>query len=177
MKSFNHRVFQVGQNILVGVFLSIGSTATVQLSASAQPAYGSYIGVGPSFGVTQGGAIHEGRQIAAVVAARYKFLELPLSARVQGMFFSGTTAIIPTVSYDIPLNWQTDVYIGAGYSFSDGGSPSPVGNRSTFVIQPGIDIVLPGSDFVIFGNAIYAIDAYKSGGGAVALQGGVGIRF
>lgn len=156
---------------------AMGLALMTASTASAQAAYGSYIGVGPSVGLTQG-APGEGRQISAVVAARYKLLEVPLSIRTQALLFSGTTAIVPTISYDIPLNWQTDAYIGAGYSFSNGDQPSPIGNKNAIVLQPGIDYVLPDSNIVVFGNALIAFDAYRTAGGtAVSLQGGVGLRF
>ncbi|MDX2100440.1 MAG: hypothetical protein SFW36_21910 [Leptolyngbyaceae cyanobacterium bins.59] len=162
---------------LAGITIAAGFIGANPLPAAAQAAYGSYVGIGPSFGLTSGGRPNEGSRTAAVVSARYKFLEIPISARAQVLLFSGTTAVVPTVSYDFPINWQTDVYIGAGYSFSDGNDPSPLGNRNSIVIQPGIDYVLPNSNLVLFGNAIYALDAYKSGGSAVSVQGGVGLRF
>ncbi|MEB3337845.1 MAG: hypothetical protein VKJ46_10305 [Leptolyngbyaceae bacterium] len=157
--------------------LASGFILTTQSTSLAQAAYGSYVGVGVSTGLTQGGGAYEGRQLAATITGRYKMLEFPVSLRGQALVFSGTTAIIPVVSYDVPLNWQTDAYIGAGYSFSSGDSPSPVGNKNAFVIQPGIDYSVPESNLVIFGNAIFAFDAYRSGGTAASLQGGVGLRF
>lgn len=155
--------------------LGVGTFASQP--ALAQAAYGSYIGVGPAFGVA-GGNDRDGRSASAVIAVRYKLLETPISLRTQAYVFGGTAAVVPTVSYDIPLNWQTDVYIGAGYSFSNGEEASPVGNRNGFAIQPGVDYVLPSGNTVIFGNAVIAFDAYRDGGGtAVSLQGGVGLRF
>lgn len=157
--------------------LAGGMVLTHQSTSLAQAAYGSYVGVGASVGLTQGGGASEGRQLSAVISGRYKLLEMPVSFRGQALVFSGTTAIIPVVSYDIPLNWQTDAYIGAGYSFSSGDAPSPVGNKNAFVIQPGVDYSIPESNLVLFGNAIFAFDAYRSGGTAASVQGGVGLRF
>lgn len=163
--------------------LSLGAIALGTLSlnpqpAQAQAAYGSYIGVGPAFGLVEG----EGgsRQIAGVIAVRYKFLEVPLSMRVQGFILGGSAAVVPTLSYDFPLNWQTDAYIGAGYSFANGDEASPLGNQSGFALQPGIDYMIPSSNAVIFGNAVIAFDAYRNTGDretAVSLQGGIGLRF
>jgi len=144
--------------------------------ASAQAAYGSYVGVGPSLGFTENSA-GEGRQLGGVVAVRYKLLELPFSLRGQALI-GDNTAVVPAVSYDLPLNWQTDVYLGAGLVFAGGNTPSPVGNQTSFALQPGIDYVIPNSNAVIFGNATIAFDAYGNGGGnAIAVQGGVGLRF
>lgn len=154
--------------------IAIGVSLSAQTPAIAQAAYGSYVGVGPSLGLAEGGR-DEDREISAVVAGRYKFLKAPVSVRTQALI-GDNVAIVPTVSYDFPLNWQTDVYLGAGASIPIGGN-TPVGNQTSFVLQPGIDYALPNSDVVIFGNAIIAFDGYKRGGAAASLQGGVGLRF
>lgn len=145
--------------------------------ASAQAAYGSYVGVGATVGINDND-FGEGRQIGGVVAVRYKLLQAPLSLRAQALI-GASPAVVPTISYDIPLNWQTDVYVGAGVAFGSGNrTPSPVGDKTSFAIQPGIDYVVPNSNAVLFGNAIIAFDAYRDGGGtAVSVQGGVGLRF
>ena len=143
--------------------------------AQAQAAYGSYVGVGVSGGLTRGDD-GTGRKVSAVVNGRYKFLEVPISLRAQAMLGSGV-ALVPTVSYDIPIDWQTDAYVGIGAAIPITGN-TPVGNKTGFAIQPGIDYVLPNSNMVLFGNAVISFDAYKRGGGAAAsLQGGVGLRF
>ncbi|NEP57303.1 MAG: hypothetical protein F6K31_09795 [Symploca sp. SIO2G7] len=172
---------------LTGLFSAVGTLALGSLAgitavafttepASAQAAYGSYVGVGPTIGITEDDQ-GEGQQVGGVIAVRYKLLEYPVSFRTQGLIGSGI-AVVPTVSYDVPLNWQTDVYLGAGVAFADGDSPSPVGDQTSFVLQPGIDHVLPNTNTVLFGNAIIAFDAYRDGGGtAFSLQGGVGLQF
>ncbi|MEA5617189.1 hypothetical protein VB711_04965 [Cronbergia sp. UHCC 0137] len=154
----------------------LGASAILSFAISNQPAqaqvaYGSYVGIGPTFGLTDGG------QIGGVLAFRYKLLETPASFRAQALV-GRSTAVVPTVSYDLPLNWQTDIYLGAGLVLAGGETPSPVGNKISFALQPGIDYVIPNSNTVIFGNAIIAFDAYRnSGGTALSLQGGMGLRF
>ncbi|XPM60809.2 MAG: hypothetical protein EDM05_028060 [Leptolyngbya sp. IPPAS B-1204] len=103
---------------------------------------------------------------------------MPISIRAQALI-GETTAFVPTVSYDVPLNWHTDAYIGMGAAFQDSNeSASPVGNQTSFVLQPGIDHTFPYSNVVLFGNAIIAFDAYKnSNDTAASIQGGVGVRF
>ncbi len=159
------------------ISLTVGMLCLTTSVAQAQPAYGSYVGVGGSFGLTSG-AENEPQDSSIVIAARYRLLEIPVSLRAQILTFSNSTAIVPTVSYDIPINWQTDAYIGAGVAFQSGGDTSPIGNQTSFVLQPGVDYSLPNSNLVLFGNAIIAFDAYRdSGGAAASLQGGVGLRF
>ncbi|MEA5583211.1 hypothetical protein VB620_17920 [Nodularia harveyana UHCC-0300] len=147
------------------------SLAISQQPAQAQVAYGSYVGVGPTVGLT------DGAQVGGVLAARYKLLKLPISFRAQALV-GQNIAVVPTVSYDLPLNWQTDAYLGAGLVLVDGETSSPVGNKISFALQPGIDYVVPNSNTVIFGNAIIAFDAYRdSSTPAISVQGGVGYRF
>ncbi|MBH8555660.1 hypothetical protein I8751_25610 [Nostocaceae cyanobacterium CENA357] len=154
----------------------LGSGAVLSMTVSVQPAqaqvaYGSYVGIGPTVGIT------DGIQLGGVLALRYKLLEAPISFRAQALI-GNNTAVVPTVSYDVPINWQTDAYLGAGLVLAGGGNSSPVGDKISFALQPGIDYVVPNSNTVLFGNAIIAFDAYRdSGGTAVSVQGGVGLRF
>ncbi|RAM50203.1 MAG: hypothetical protein C6Y22_18325 [Hapalosiphonaceae cyanobacterium JJU2] len=157
-------------SVFVGVASSILSLSQFTQPAHAQAAYGSYVGVGPAVGFA------DGTQIGGVVAFRYKLLETPVSFRGQA-FLANNIAIVPTVSYDFPLNWQTDAYLGAGLIFAGGDTPSPVGNKISFALQPGIDYVVPNSNTVLFGNAIIGFDALRGGGTTFSLQGGVGLRF
>ncbi len=157
---------------LVSVILAgslLGFTQFVQ-PAKAQVAYGSYVGVGPTVGFS------DGVQAGGVLAFRYKLLKVPVSFRAQALI-GQSTAVVPTVSYDFPINWQTDAYLGAGVVLAGGSTPSPVGNQISFALQPGVDYIIPNSNTVIFGNAIIAFDAFRDGGTAFAVQGGVGLRF
>ena len=166
---------QIWLSGLASIALTAGILANAQ-SANAQAAYGSYVGVGTTFGATSDDN-GDGQQVGGVISARYKLLQLPISLRAQAFIGEGF-AIVPTVSYDFPLTWQTDAYIGAGVSFAGGDNPSPVGDKTSFAIQPGVDIMLPNSRTALFGNAVIAFDAYRDGGGpAIAIQGGVGLRF
>lgn len=169
--------WQRGLMALGGMALVAAVPLVVPAVAQAQAAYGSYVGAGVGFGVTRGGD-DEPSKTAALVALRYKFLKAPLSIRTQALI-GDATAIVPTISYDIPLNWRTDAYIGVGASIPvSGDRTTPVGNQTSFAIQPGIDYVMPNSSLVLFGNAIIAFDAYRNGSGAAAsFQGGVGLRF
>ncbi|HLP90372.1 MAG TPA: hypothetical protein VK184_17520 [Nostocaceae cyanobacterium] len=155
-----------GSAVGIGLSLIINTQ-----SAQAQAAYGSYVGIGPTVGLT------DGLQLGGVLAFRYKLLESPVSFRTQALV-ADSVALVPTVSYDVPINWQTDAYLGAGVVLAGGETPTPVGNKISFALQPGIDYMVPNSNTVIFGNAIIAFDAYRrSGGTAISLQGGVGFRF
>lgn len=160
------------QTLVSGLVAALSLSLTLNIKpASAQVAYGSYVGVGPTVGIT------EDSQVGGVIAARYKLLKTPVSFRAQALI-GRNTGVVPTVSYDVPLNWQTDAYLGAGVVLTGGNTSSPVGNKISFALQPGVDYMVPNSNTVIFGNAIIAFDAYRdSSSTAVSIQGGVGLRF
>ena len=145
--------------------------------AQAQAAYGSYVGAGGTLGLNDDDN-GDGDGLGLVISGRYKFLALPVSLRAQAFLFNGDLALVPTVSYDFPVSFQTDLYLGAGVSIPTGNDASPVGDQTAFVLQPGVDFAVPGSNLVVFGNAIFAFDAFEDGGGtATAVQAGVGWNF
>lgn len=159
--------------LMLGTGAIASSLALSSQPASAQAAYGSYIGVGGSAGLTE---LDGDRQNALLLAARYKLLALPISLRTQAFFSGDGTAVVPTISYDYPLTWQTDIYLGAGAALTTG--DTPVGQKVSFAIQPGVDFAVPNTRFIVFGNAVIALDAYDDESKpAVSLQGGVGLRF
>lgn len=171
------QLWQSSFMILGGAALATGVLLTAPSAAIAQAAYGSYVGAGVAVGLTHGEP-GEPERTSGVIAARYKFLKLPVSVRAQALIGKRTT-LVPTISYDIPINWRTDVYLGVGAAVPlDDDRTTPLGNKTAFAIQPGIDYVLPNSQAVIFGNAVIAFDAYRKGGNtAASLQAGVGLRF
>ncbi|MEL6469780.1 MAG: hypothetical protein AAFP20_10015 [Cyanobacteria bacterium J06614_10] len=140
---------------------SLAIALSVQSSANAQAAYGSYIGIGPAFG--------DG-ELAVAINGRYNILELPISIR-GAAFLGDGSAFVPTVSYDFPLNFNTEIYAGAGVAFASEGSV--MGDGTSFVLQPGVDYTMDRSNLVFYGNAIIPI----GGDTTTAVQGGVGIQF
>lgn len=180
MKHFDiiqHRAWRQALALSGAIAMAAGYGFSLSSPASAQAAYGSYVGVGGSFGLSDGGPAEDSAS-GVTVALRYRLLNAPISLRAQALI-SDATAIVPTVSYDFPLSWYTDAYIGAGVAIQDADTDaSPIGNQAAFVIQPGIDHNIPRSRWVLFGNAIIAFDAYRQSGDAgVAIQGGAGLRF
>ncbi|MGG6238943.1 hypothetical protein ACQ4N7_09905 [Nodosilinea sp. AN01ver1] len=165
---------------LLAAAATVTGAAIAPEAAQAQVAYGSYVGVGAGVGLTSDAATGQGGGVQGVISGRYRLLRYPVSLRAQAFLFGGDFAFVPTVSYDVPLSWNTDVYLGAGASFVSGGNdnPSNVGDKTSFVLQPGIDYLFPNSNLVAFGNAIFAFDAYRQGGNmAISVQGGVGLQF
>ena len=179
MKSLGQWMSHLAGASLLAVTAAVAGSMLAPEAAEAQVAYGSYVGIGAGIGVTQAAETGQGGGVQGVLAGRYRLLRYPVSLRAQAFIFGGDFAFVPTVSYDVPLNWNTDIYVGAGASFVAGGDdPSIVGDKTSFVLQPGIDYLFPNSNLVAFGNAIFAFDAYSEGGNmGISVQGGVGLQF
>lgn len=179
MKSVGRWMGHIAGASLVAMSAVVTGAVLNPGAAEAQVAYGSYVGLGVGVGLTNDQNTGQGSGVQGLISGRYRFLEMPISARGQAFIFGDNFAFVPTVSYDVPLSWNTDVYLGAGVSFAGGGnSPSAVGDKTAFVLQPGIDHLFPNSNLVAFGNAIFAFDAYREGGNmAISVQGGMGIQF
>jgi len=159
------------------VALAAGFTLGTPSLVKAQAAYGSYLGAGVAFGVTEQAQPNENRNTSGFFAVRYKFLRAPISLRTQVLVGGNGAAIVPTVSYDVPIGWQADAYIGAGASIVRG-DRTPIGNKGSFVIQPGVDYALPNSNLSLFTNAVISFDGYRSNNGtAASIQAGAGLRF
>lgn len=154
---FGKRLASIAGFAIGGLALAL----SLQAPAKAQAAYGSYIGIGPAFG--------DG-EVGVGITGRYNILEAPISIRGSAFLGDGS-AFIPTISYDYPLNFNTELYVGAGVVFGDEGSV--MGDGTSFVLQPGIDYTMTESNLVFYGNAIVPI----GGDNNTALQGGIGIQF
>ncbi|MEM8503263.1 MAG: hypothetical protein AAF716_08940 [Cyanobacteria bacterium P01_D01_bin.1] len=145
----------------VGALVGGLAIVSAQAPAQAQAAYGSYIGIGGAFG--------DG-EIGFAVNGRYNILELPISIRGAAFLGEGS-AFAPTVSYDYPINFNLEAYLGAGVAFASEGSV--MGDGTSFVLQPGVDYSFSRNRLVLYGNALIPI----GGDTNTAIQGGVGVQF
>jgi hypothetical protein len=145
----------------IGALVGGLAIASIQTPAQAQAAYGSYIGIGGAFG--------DG-EIGFSVNGRYNILELPISIRGAAFLGEGS-AFVPTVSYDYPITFNLEAYLGAGVAFASDGSV--MGDGTSFVLQPGVDYTFSNNRLVLYGNALIPI----GGDTNTAVQGGVGIQF
>ncbi|NJP12593.1 MAG: porin family protein [Leptolyngbyaceae cyanobacterium RU_5_1] len=163
--------------------LSALATASVLLSAgaaSAQPKGfdGAYVGGGISAGVTNGGQQEDAANIGGHIQGRVGIPKTPVSARGSVLFGSNNAAIMPMVTYDIPVARDTNVYVGAGYSFVEkDGRNTPLGNKSAPVVTVGAESGIT-KDIVVYGDAKLGVNAYQnSNASALSLQAGLGYRF
>lgn len=149
-------------------------------AASATPTgtNASYIGGGIAAGVTNGGKQGDAATLGGNIQGRLAIPNTPLSARAAILFSSETSAIMPIVSYDLPITNNSNVYLGAGYSFVEAkGKPTPLGNKDAVVLTTGIETQV-NKYVVLYSDAKLGINAYEdSPASAVSFQAGAAYRF
>jgi hypothetical protein len=140
---------------------------------------GAYVGGGFSAGVTNGGQQEDAASLGGNIQGRIAPIpNVPVSARGAILFGPNNTAIMPMLTYDVPVAKNTNVYVGGGYSFVEkDGRNTPLGNKSAPVVTLGAEHSIT-RDIVVYGDAKVGIRAYEnSSASALSLQGGVGYRF
>lgn len=168
----------IGLATLCGV---IASTAMFAGSANAAPVKGmdkGYVGGGLSGSVTNGGTGSDGLNFGGNVQARAPIAGTPISVRGTVMFNGNNSAIVPVVTYDMPVAPGTNVYAGVGGAFvQNQGVNSPIGTRNSVVLNAGVETQV-AKGVVVYTDAKLGINAYQgSPASAVGLSGGVGIQF
>ena len=156
--------FAIATSVLTS-FSAIASAEQVALP-------GSYVGAGISL---QSFATNPS-VVGANLAGRYKFDGVPISARTSVLFGNGGTSVVPTISYDLPVGDRTNVYLGAGASFKVGGDTSMTGDRTSFALQPGVEVSI-NKNVLLYGNAVIPFNGQSNGSAGTSLQAGVGIQF
>ena len=161
----------------------IAPTVLSASRASADPVKGTkadYIGAGVSAGVTNGGSATGGdaATLGGNIQGRLTTQKAPVSVRGAVLFSDDTSAIMPIVTYDVPVTNNANIYVGAGYSFVETeGQPTPLGNSNAPVVTVGAEAQL-GQNIMVYGDTKIGIEAYEnSSASAVSFQGGAGIRF
>lgn len=141
---------------------------------------GAYVGAGIAAGVTNGGQQGTSALLGGNIQGRIApaFEEVPISIRAAILFGSNNSAIMPMLTYDIPVAVNTNVYIGGGYSFVERDrQPTPLGNKSAPVVVLGAESSVT-RDIVLYGDAKLGIKPYhNTDASGLSLQAGVGYRF
>lgn len=149
-------------------------------SASARPegTDANYIGAGVAAGVTNGGQDGDAANFGGNIQGRITTSKAPVSLRGAVLFSDDNSAIMPIVTYDVPVTNNANIYVGAGYSFVETeGQPTPLGNSNAPVVTVGAEAQL-GQNLMVYGDTKIGIEAYEnSSASAVSFQGGAGIRF
>lgn len=148
--------------------------------ASAKPTgtNASYLGAGISAGVTNGGQTGDAATFGGNIQGRLPIPNTPVSARGAILFSDETIAIMPMVSYDVPVTNNANVYLGAGYSFvGENGKPTPLGNKDAVVLTTGVEAEV-SRNILVYSDAKLGINAYEnSPASAVSFQVGAAYRF
>lgn len=159
--------------LLIAPVLSAGT-------ASARPSgtRASYLGAGISTGVTNGGQTGDAAKFGGNIQGRLAIPNTPISARGAILFSNETSAIMPIISYDVPVTNRANVYLGAGYSFVEAnGKPTPLGNKDSVVLTTGLETEVT-KNIMFYTDAKLGIKAYEnSSASAVSLQAGAAYRF
>lgn len=165
---------------LAPVFMPAGKASAQTVKQQPTGTNASYLGVGISAGVTNGGSprYNDDAQFGGNVQGRFAIPNTPISARGALLFGGDTVAVMPMLSYDVPVNNNTNVYLGAGYSFvGDKGKSTPLGNKDAVVLTTGIESQVK-KKVVVYGDVKLGIDAYEdSSASAASIQAGVAYRF
>jgi hypothetical protein len=109
---------------------------------------------------------------------RVDFANSPLSLRGTVFVGESTTAVLPSLSYDVGVGKNTNIYAGVGYAVVDAPAVStPIGNQSGVVVTTGLEAAA-GKNLVIFGDAKLNLnDRTPDGSSKVRVQFGAGLRF
>lgn len=183
--------FKIMKNILKS-FLTISALSAVVIaplmmnagaaSAQSRPTTrgtdASYVGVGVTGGLTNGGDENNAAEFGGNFTGRVKLGNTPVSARGNVIWNNETTAIIPEISVDVPIARGTNAFVTGGYSFiENNGVPTPLGNKDAVVVGAGVESEV-AKNFLLYTNAKVGIRAYEnSGGSAVTINGGLGYSF
>lgn len=102
----------------------------------------------------------------------------PLSIRGTVFVGANANAVLPTLSYDLPLGKSTNLYAGAGYAIvNSNGSATPLGNQNGMVVTTGVEASLDRR-IVVYGDAKLPLNGVSAGSNPkVQVQFGAGFRF
>ncbi|BAZ42956.1 hypothetical protein NIES4101_89270 [Calothrix sp. NIES-4101] len=155
------------------IFMSAGKASAAPKGTDA-----SYIGIGASAGLTNGGQTGDAATFGGNMVGRAKVGRTPFSVRGQINFSDETSAIIPHATVDIPVGNSTNVYVGGGYQFVEkDGKPTPSGNKDGVAVVAGVESEV-AKNFLVYSNATVGVNAYKnSPASAVSINSGIGYRF
>lgn len=159
--------------------LSIAPVLLLGSSAFAKPAMNDiYVGAGITQSVTDGGNPGQESRFGGNISGRIPIASTPISVRGSVLFDDRTSTIVPTVTYDMGIAKNTNLFVGGGASFvQDKGTTTALGDRNAPVITLGVESKVL-NNIVLYGDTKVAIDAYEnSSNPAVAFSVGAGFSF
>jgi len=174
------------QGSYVGVTVDSNQTSDLMQSMLDADAWGGMSAWSPADlwkeALTTGGPLGDKTSADPATASsqfqgRYDLPNSPLSARGSVFFVNkDVKAVMPMLSYDLPVANSTNVYAGAGYAFVKNPG-TPLGDRDGVVLTTGVEAGV-GDGLVIYGDAKLHLNRDRTDKESpVKLQVGAGYRF
>lgn len=109
---------------------------------------------------------------------RYDLPNSPLSVRGSLYVEGNARAVMPSVTYDLPIANNTNIYAGAGLSIinAEAGKTTPLGSRTGIVVTTGLETEI-SRGVVLYGDAKLVPSNKEPGNSKLRYQVGVGYRF
>jgi Outer membrane protein beta-barrel domain len=164
--------------------LSVLAIAPALLSAngaSAQTAprgmEGSYLGGGASVGFSND-VLDNDANVGGHVQGRVDIPDAPLSVRGAALINGDNVSLVPTVTADIGVARNTNLYVGAGYSFlTEEGATSMLGNQNAVVLTAGVETAVQ-RNIALYSDVKVALDGVENSDKTpVSVQVGAAYRF
>jgi len=138
---------------------------------------GSYLGGGATVGLN-GEVGNNDANFGGNVQGRYALTQAPVSLRGAALITSDNVNLVPTVTYDLGVAPNTNVYLGGGYSFAtDEGKTSALGNQNAAVLTAGVETAVQ-RNIALYSDVKVAIDGVSNSNKTpVSIQVGAAYRF
>jgi outer membrane autotransporter protein len=149
-------------------------------SASAQTVRGmegSYLGGGASVGLN-GESDSNDANFGGNVQGRFDIPQAPVSVRGAALITGNSVNLVPTVTVDLGVAPNTNVYLGGGYSFATNeGATSALGNKNSAVLTAGVETAVR-RNIALYSDVKVALDGVAdSNKTPVSVQVGAAYRF
>ncbi|MGG6295909.1 hypothetical protein ACQ4M4_16085 [Leptolyngbya sp. AN02str] len=109
------------------------------------------------------------------IQGRVDLQDSPVSIRGTVVIGNEVEAVLPTVTYDVPVGRAANVFAGAGYAIVRPGEQTLLGDRNGLVITAGAETAI-NRNIVIYGDVRYR-PVNTPGEEPVRAQLGLGHRF
>jgi hypothetical protein len=161
--------------------LVVAPTLLAANSASAQTAArgmaGSYLGGGASVGFN-GEIGNNDANVGGNIQGRFAVPGAPVSVRGAALINGDSVNLIPTVTVDLGVAPNTNIYLGAGYNFNTNeGATSSLGNQNSAVVTAGVETAVQ-RNIALYSDVKVGIDGVAASNKTpVSVQVGAAYRF
>lgn len=158
-------------------------------SAEPQGLKGSYVGISndgstisndilnPFENLLGIGSNSSDERIGSMYQGRIDLPNLPISVRGAAFLSDKGRVVEPTITYDVPVASNTNIYLGGGYTFVNNEEiTTPLGNQNSAVLTAGVEAAV--NDYtIIYGSGRLSLSDENNDTSPVKLQFGAGYRF